>query len=453
MRISPELEAFNTALGLVTFMVLVILFASAHNQSKHKEKKSDDILMMATMFLAISTLADVGTWAFLSESAHSGWFNLCIIVDYEFMQMTLVALHIYVARYVSQYISLPKWCEYVALPICAAMGILWSLSIWLGIFYEITPEGCRHTELYIVSQIVPAVVILIDTLLIAACISKLPKRHVLIWSCYEVVIIAAYIIGICVNVPVFYVALAMIILLIFLDIDSQKNIVIQQNREDLAEARAALVLAQIKPHFIYNCLATIHELCKVDSKQAAETTRQFSNFLRGMMESIDKKSMVSFEEEMNIVDNYCYIEKVRFGDKIKVEKNLEVKDFNIPPLTIQPLIENAIKHGLRRKAGGGSVRIHTYAAAQEYIVDISDDGIGFKLELVEMDNENHIGLQNVEMRLNHMCGGNMEIESTPNVGTTIRLHIPRDVQETSREQLGNIQGAVKQHRRNIKASL
>lgn len=425
MNIS-SLEAFNTALDLVAFMILVILFVSARNQSRYKIKKSDDILMMATMFLAISTLTDAGTWAFLSESADSALFNLCIIVDYEFMQVTLAVMHIYVARYLSQYIALPKRFEYLAIPVCVVMGILWSLSIRLGIFYDITSQGYRHTDLYIVSQILPGIVILIDILIIGFHISKLPRRHAATWISYGTFIIIAWVIEFFVNVPALYVALALVILIIFLELDLQKNIIIQQHRADLAEANAAIVLAQIKPHFIYNCLATIHELCKTDGKRAAETTKSFSNFLRGMMNAIDRKDMVTFDEEMNIVNNYLYVEKVRFGEKIQVERNIEVYDFHVPPLTIQPLVENAIKHGLRGKLEGGVVSIHSYTTINEYIVAISDDGIGFEPDNMESDQENHIGLKNVEMRLKHMCGGYLEIQSTPGVGTDMLLHIPKN---------------------------
>ena len=132
-------------------------------------------------------------------------------------------------------------------------------------------------------------------------------------------------------------------------------------------------------------------------------------------------------EELEHIKTYIKLEKIRFGDELNINFEIETNDFYLPNLTIQPLVENAIKHGVSKKRGGGSVTISSYEDELNYIICISDTGIGYNVEQIIDDGKSHIGLQNVKDRLASKVDGKLVIESEINVGTKTTVYIPKKV--------------------------
>ena len=146
------------------------------------------------------------------------------------------------------------------------------------------------------------------------------------------------------------------------------------------------------------------------------------------MESITQKTPIPFKEELEHIKNYCDIELLRFGDKIEIIYDTEFVEFNVPSLTIQPLVENAIKHGVTKKAEGGKVLLSTRLLDDYYYVIIEDDGVGFDPQNPDYtpdDNHAHVGIQNVTHRLKTMVNAEISIESQIDIGTKITIKIPK----------------------------
>lgn len=203
---------------------------------------------------------------------------------------------------------------------------------------------------------------------------------------------------------------------------------------ELTDSRIVLAMSQIQPHFIYNALGAIRSLCVEDSRTAVEAIDRFSGYLRGSFEAMDKKQCIPFHKEMELVDNYLYLEQRRFEDKIKIEKSLETENFMLPPMSVQPIVENAVRHGIRGKRTAGTVIIKSFADEAEYIIIVADDGVGFDISEMKKDGKVHVGLQNVEKRLNLMCKGRLEVESVPGEGTTVIIHIPKNLKKTDEKK-------------------
>lgn len=161
------------------------------------------------------------------------------------------------------------------------------------------------------------------------------------------------------------------------------------------------------------------------SPKAFELVRNFSLYLRGNFSQLDSVVPISFLEEMKHVEYYVKIEKVRFPD-INIEYQLECTDFVIPPLSVQPLVENAIKHGLMRLETGGTVIVHSYETSTHFVVDVSDNGVGFDVNSVIADKK-HVGLRNIRERLAVMLNGELKVQSSLNGGTKAIITIPREV--------------------------
>lgn len=193
---------------------------------------------------------------------------------------------------------------------------------------------------------------------------------------------------------------------------------------ELKESRVAIMLSQIQPHFIYNTLGTIERMCLKDPEKAFNLVRNFSLYLRGNFSELDSIKPIRFTEELKHVEHYVNIEKVRFPD-MTIEYDIEATDFVIPALSVQPLVENAIKHGLMRLESGGTVLIHSYETATHYCVEVKDDGVGFDPAL-PIDEKKHVGLRNIKGRLKAIVDGELIIDSKPNEGTKAIIMIPKE---------------------------
>ena len=193
---------------------------------------------------------------------------------------------------------------------------------------------------------------------------------------------------------------------------------------ELAESRISTMMSQIRPHFIYNTLGSIEQLCDIDPKKAGELVHDFAKYLRGNFGELDNPKPILMSQEMEHVHHYVSIENVRFPDMtFSFEMNSE--DFHIPALTIQPIVENAIKHGLMKLQKGGTIRVVSYETETEYCVSVEDDGVGFDTSLL-LDERKHVGLRNIRERLKAMVNGTIDIESTVGVGTKVIVKIPKE---------------------------
>lgn len=192
-------------------------------------------------------------------------------------------------------------------------------------------------------------------------------------------------------------------------------------QKEIEAQKNALMLSQINPHFVYNTLSTIAAMCDSSPKQAKYLTIDFSKYLRKNIDSLNSEVLIPFDQEMQHVECYLKIEKARFRERIKVVYSIQCKEFCIPPLTVQPLVENAIKHGITRKAEGGTVKISTFEEDKNYVIEIIDDGVGFDTE----STAKHIGIENVKSRVATTCKGNITVKSTLGVGTRVTIEIPK----------------------------
>ena len=204
---------------------------------------------------------------------------------------------------------------------------------------------------------------------------------------------------------------------------------INELENELLQNHISIMLSQIRPHFLYNALVAIQELCLIDPETASEAVGEFSNYLRGNLDSLSIKSAIPFEKELRHVETYLSLEKKRFGEKLSVVYDIGARNFYIPALTLQPIVENAVRHGVTKRESGGSVTISTREAGNSAIITVTDDGVGFDSNSNLMKDERkservHVGIENVRSRLISMCGGTLSVQSKPDAGTTAVMTIP-----------------------------
>ena len=194
---------------------------------------------------------------------------------------------------------------------------------------------------------------------------------------------------------------------------------------ELVRSQIGIMVSQIQPHFMYNALSTIRALINKNPDEARTAIDFFTKYLRANMDSLGQKECIPFKKEMEHVESYLYIEKLRFGDKLKIDYDIKADAFKIPSMTVQTIAENAVKHGLLAKEEGGTLTISSIETANCFEVQVKDDGVGFDASMASDSSRSHVGIDNSRKRLAAMCGGTLSIGSKPGVGTTITITIPK----------------------------
>ena len=209
--------------------------------------------------------------------------------------------------------------------------------------------------------------------------------------------------------------------ILFFFISVQKNIELAEQQERNKETRIRLMISQIQPHFMYNSLSAISTLITIDPPRAQASLDDFTEYLRHNLSSLTEEGLIPFEKELKHIKTYISIEKMRSNERVNVIYNVSTTDFYVPPLSIQPIVENAVKHGILQKIEGGTVSIDAYETARAFVVEIKDDGVGFDISAVNFDDNEHFGLNNIRFRIAKMCGGKLDVKSEKGKGTVVTV--------------------------------
>lgn len=322
-----------------------------------------------------------------------------------------------------------KWLIRIPLIVICALDLSSAFTGW--IFY-INADG-RYTEgrFFWIQSAVTFTYLLVPTAqaVYMAVRTKYSKRRreyltyvAFICVCFAVVAVQDKV----ETVPLFALSVFAVVLILFLTLYIDKEYALIRRERELTESRTAVMLSQIQPYFLYSTLAVIQTMCQDKAPEAAKTVVEFSDYLRGNMDSLRRKEPILFEREFQHTKNYLALEEKRFGDKLRVEYDIRADGFSLPALTLQPIVENAVQHGVSQREQGGTIRISTDETERGFTVTVADDGIGFDASQTKNDGRAHIGIANVRERLKTMCGGTLDIQSEPGVGTTTVITIPKE---------------------------
>ena len=222
--------------------------------------------------------------------------------------------------------------------------------------------------------------------------------------------------------PISFLTIAIVVSSVFYYIWLHLQFVREHERDLMASQRIQIMMTQIQPHFLFNALNTIRALYAEDPPLADRTLEDFSAYLRQNLESLSQTDMIPISKELEHTRLYAEIEMLRFPN-VQMEYKIEDTQFSVPALTVQPLVENAIRHGVRGRKEG-LVTVSTAREAGFHRITVQDNGIGFDPKEMDASEKAHIGLQNVQSRIEQMCGGKMTVQSEVGKGVTVTLLIP-----------------------------
>ena len=414
---SIHLPYVNIALDAFGLLVMVIILFSCVNEHVRNRRGTSKSFIALLVFIIATLIADLLSWIGEGNIELSTLTTVSNTVAVCFSYVTIICFMIYLKETLNTTSKLLSAMIYLF----GALSIITTIFLIANTFYEyafyvdefghyVRVDDTMMSVIYLQLPILSFITIVL-TLIFSKAADRMIKISFIIYTIFPVigVLLDYYIHGLSLT----YIGLVLSVLIIYANIYSQKQKMIEKQKN-------ALMLSQINPHFVYNTLSTIASMCDISPKQAKYLTIDFSQYLRRNIGSLSSEELIPFESEMEHVACYLKIEKARFRERLNVIYSTQCKDFCVPPLTVQPLVENAIKHGITKKASGGTVKISTFEEEGSYVIEIIDDGVGFDTESAEM----HVGLENVKARVADMCRGTVTVKSTPSIGTRVTIKIP-----------------------------
>ena len=309
--------------------------------------------------------------------------------------------------------------------VCGCYLVLVFLSMFNGMLFQVDAHGnLTDGSYYWIAWLIDPMILLIEILVVVHYRKNLSRFGTIVMLNFGLVsLLTTGLQSIWYPVPeLLACTLALLLMFMLFYWEMAKNLV--ENERELMQSQVSLAISQIQPHFLYNTLSTIAELCRKDSAMAEEVTNRFALYLRGNLEHMGDSFPVEFSKELKHVQTYLWIEKIRFQEELQVVYDIQTEDFIIPALTVQPLVENAVKHGMMGSENVCTITIRTKCVERGYQVIIEDDGCGFDPEEVKNDGRKHVGIESVRNRLRFMVGGILTVRSVIGKGTTVIIEIP-----------------------------
>ena len=201
---------------------------------------------------------------------------------------------------------------------------------------------------------------------------------------------------------------------------SRQQKIAEQQRE-IASQRTSIMVLQMRPHFVYNTLMSIHSLCRLDPQKAQQITMDFTNYLRRNFNAVASDTTIPFSTELEHTRAYLAVEQAQYDDMLIVDYDTPYIHFRVPPLTLQPIVENAVKHGMNPYYGPLRISIRTRHMDSSVEIIVEDNGSGFS---PSDESRPHIALDNIQQKLELMCGGTMSIMPRDSGGTVVTVTIP-----------------------------
>ena len=420
---SINLSYINVAMNAFGLVVIMIIFSACLREWISRKVGSKSFLALLS-FIMIALVANIVSWLFEGHPDMSTVIMLANTVASSSGQLAMICFMEYLCAMLYANSKAAKVTLNIFRVLCYASVIYAIGNVHFGYSFVVSPEGhyVHSGNVTMVMLHLAFSVMAFGALILMALLAKrsanCSRVSFIIYTLFPIAgIVIEYIYH---GVSLTHVGIVVSVLVIYTDIYLQKQRMIDAQRN-------ALMLSQINPHFTYNTLSAIAAMCDSSPKLAKSLTIDFSRYLRQNLDNVMNEETIPFDKELEHVECYLKIEKARFREKLNVIYSIQCKDFCIPPLTIQPLVENAVKHGITQKPSGGTVRIVTYAGPKSYFVEIIDDGAGFDTDALQkaQDDRRHIGLENVENRVKRMCNGSISVKSAKNIGTRVVIEIPR----------------------------
>lgn len=406
---------------VISIMLLISLLSS-------REHKREQRWFFYTVLLnVLGVLCEVIT-AYLMGRPGVGiglLLKFCDWTSYTLSALMNVTFTLYISGYLK---AKGKNMNRFILPVFVCSG----LSVLLAFISQVTGlysyfdlnNNYQQGTLFWIALIPPMLSLFVLLTVVLRCLNDLNRREGIALLAYAIVPIVCSIVEILVgDLWLSYFAASITLFLVYLNMQVDMHRHMKEQEAALTQTRIAAMVSQIQPHFIFNALSAIVRLC--DNSDASKALTTFAEYLRGNMDALSRKEPVPFQWELKHIKKYLWLEQLRFGNKLKVVYEIQTDAFDLPVLSVQPLVENAVRHGVTKRIEGGTVTIRTEENESSYRIIVADDGVGFDVRLLSEQDQSHVGIENAKRRIEMLSAGTVQIHSMPGCGTTAVIDIQK----------------------------
>lgn len=407
------------------------LFIPVSIEIFHFRKSAEQNRLLVLLILLTITMLITGAASrFLLGKAELKWLIiLLLILTYVSVPIGISFFTKYVLSLIQTRADIPKFFRYLLHGIDAALIISTVIMAPTGLVFSIDPVTVRpvFNVGFFVQISLAALPMLLALVMILRYRRILGMRNLIAFLVVILLPTASLPLAFAWNTVPSQLTLAISVLTIYSVVHANQNAEAAKQKSILASDQTKLVFSQMQPHFMFNALDTIYYLCDTDPEAAKLAISDFSDYLRINLNASEYQKPVPFATELQHTEKYLSLEKLRFEDRLQIVWDIQTTDFCLPVLTVQPLVENAVKHGVNKRKEGGTVTIRTELVKNGFQITVTDDGVGFDTtqEIPDTEERTHIGIAGVRRCLHLMSGGTLDISSQPGVGTTATIHLPR----------------------------
>ncbi len=377
-----------------------------------------NLILMIALVISVADLIMVGKPNLVTEEKVIIWLE---DLGYSLLYPMIAVLHLYYVR--------ENWKTAVSFRVTAVLWgvffILHGIGQFTTCFYYITPENiyCQG-PLYLLLLTPLIAILLIDMIVLYRKRRRLSRKQFCVFMFGDAAAAAFLILeGLFYNILLVGAGMSIGVLIFYVSVLTEQIDEYLRQQRKIANQHASITVLQMRPHFIYNTMASIYYLCEQDPKKAQQVILDFTAYLRKNFNAIASEEMIPFSEELEHVRAYLGVERVLYKDRIVVEYDTPHTEFRVPPLTLQPLVENAVKHGFRPDSKSLNIVIRTRKTDSGSVIFVEDDGSG-----VDRSGKSglHIALSNIKQRLEMMCHGSIEISPREGGGTVAKVTLIDD---------------------------
>ena len=388
------------------------------------------------IFLAVLAASALLNGLFRIYSTKTGDIARAIVVVSRFISIAagcwfIAFFNLYLMRLIGREEKGYKIWNIVVIALQGVMTALLVGNVWGGYFYKVLPDGqyVRGVVYYLIPAVESAVWV-VNAVLVFLNRKRMCRQDVVTFYIYFASLLTAFILQCFISYLAFVDAITAmsVVVLIFSEQSKttdrliKERVAAEEARLEAAEAKERMLRSQVSPHFIYNALTAIQAL--PDNPEGTKRAiGDFAKYLRQSLSTINDNQLIPFKKELENVQIYFRLEKIRFGKSLQVEYDVEETEFDLPAMSVQILAENAVKHGVSVRRNGGTVRISTRREGNDIVITVEDDGVGF--DVTKQMDSSHIGIDNVRNRVRTIVGGELVIESEPGKGTVATIRFPR----------------------------
>ena len=415
--------------------VFCLIAALSVYLGRRKGNRADRMIVFMELTVTTLMIMDALAWGFRGYPGELGavmvrMSNLAVYLISYGILAEFTTYQLYVINGKTDF-PVRLW-SYAIYAISAVGAVMVEVSQFTDFFYYFDNNNFYHrTNNFYISQVIAIVGMVLAVYMMIyhrKCFSN--EMFVALLSYMALPLLALLVQLFVYGISILNIAIAISMLMIFFSWQMDRSRESVQMAEQILEQerkmnrqQQEIMMSQIQPHFLFNSLTAIAQLCEKNPKMARHATISFAEFLRANMNVLKNPEPILFSQELENIENYLVLEQIRFGDRLHIEYDIEEEDFEIPILTVQPLVENAIKHGIKQS---GTVWISTRELEDAYEVVVQDNGVGYDGHSVPEDGKTHIGVENIRNRLADVVHATLTYENPPEGGTIARIRIPKE---------------------------